>query len=238
MKIKFLAALALFGLATNAANASSLLINYYSVPGNVNADFGPCCSSPNPATLPNINVGDALGINGLPVSSGGANPVVSINPATNEIQWWTNYTGSQVVSLPYTDSTMFTPNGTGTNNSSSYQTAIALGTLIGTGADAKLSVTGDDDVMVYLDGHYVGGVLGVHGATTTQIDLGPLSAQDYSLKIFYADRAQVAAVFGVGVDGATINAVPEPSTWAMMILGFFGVGFIAYRRQSQGLRLA
>jgi hypothetical protein len=27
-------------------------------------------------------------------------------------------------------------------------------------------------------------------------------------------------------------AVPEPSTWAMMILGFFGVGFMAYRRKS------
>jgi hypothetical protein len=27
-------------------------------------------------------------------------------------------------------------------------------------------------------------------------------------------------------------AVPEPSTWAMMILGFFGVGFMAYRRRS------
>jgi len=34
-------------------------------------------------------------------------------------------------------------------------------------------------------------------------------------------------------------AVPEPSTWAMMILGFFGVGFMAYRRKSQGhFRLA
>ena len=30
------------------------------------------------------------------------------------------------------------------------------------------------------------------------------------------------------------SAVPEPSTWAMMILGFFGVGFLAYRRKSQG----
>jgi hypothetical protein len=26
-------------------------------------------------------------------------------------------------------------------------------------------------------------------------------------------------------------AAPEPSTWAMMILGFFGVGFMAYRRK-------
>jgi hypothetical protein len=28
-------------------------------------------------------------------------------------------------------------------------------------------------------------------------------------------------------------AVPEPSTWAMMILGFAGVGFMAYRRRNQ-----
>ena len=31
---------------------------------------------------------------------------------------------------------------------------------------------------------------------------------------------------------ATMSAVPEPSTWAMMILGFFGVGFMAYRRRN------
>jgi hypothetical protein len=28
------------------------------------------------------------------------------------------------------------------------------------------------------------------------------------------------------------GAVPEPSTWAMMILGFAGVGFMAYRRKN------
>lgn len=30
-----------------------------------------------------------------------------------------------------------------------------------------------------------------------------------------------------------IGAVPEASTWAMMILGFSGVGFMAYRRRNQ-----
>jgi hypothetical protein len=30
-----------------------------------------------------------------------------------------------------------------------------------------------------------------------------------------------------------IAAVPEPSTWAMMILGFAGVGFMAYRRKNK-----
>lgn len=36
------------------------------------------------------------------------------------------------------------------------------------------------------------------------------------------------------------SGVPEPSTWAMMILGFLGVGFMAYRRKQNGpaLRIA
>jgi hypothetical protein len=32
--------------------------------------------------------------------------------------------------------------------------------------------------------------------------------------------------------GATVSAVPEPSTWAMMLLGFASVGFAAYRRKA------
>lgn len=33
------------------------------------------------------------------------------------------------------------------------------------------------------------------------------------------------------LDDVVLSAVPEPSTWAMMILGFAGVGFMAYRRR-------
>ena len=32
---------------------------------------------------------------------------------------------------------------------------------------------------------------------------------------------------------ANVSAVPEPSTWAMLILGFAGVGFMGYRRRNQ-----
>ena len=38
--------------------------------------------------------------------------------------------------------------------------------------------------------------------------------------------------------GTVAPAVPEPSTWAMMILGFAGVGFMAYRRRNQSASLA
>lgn len=45
--------------------------------------------------------------------------------------------------------------------------------------------------------------------------------------------------YGPVIGDVSISAVPEPSTWAMMILGFLGVGFVAYRRKSgAALRLA
>jgi hypothetical protein len=36
----------------------------------------------------------------------------------------------------------------------------------------------------------------------------------------------------------TISAVPEPSTWAMLVLGFAGIGFTAYRRKSKPVLMA
>jgi hypothetical protein len=39
--------------------------------------------------------------------------------------------------------------------------------------------------------------------------------------------------FAVG-GSVVAGGVPEPSTWAVMILGFAGVGFMAYRRSRKG----
>jgi hypothetical protein len=36
----------------------------------------------------------------------------------------------------------------------------------------------------------------------------------------------------------TLASVPEPSTWAMMVLGFAGLGYAAFRRNSKGRALA
>jgi hypothetical protein len=42
------------------------------------------------------------------------------------------------------------------------------------------------------------------------------------------------------VDVGVVGVVPEPSTWTMMVLGFAGIGFMAYRKRKSGyaLRLA
>jgi len=41
-----------------------------------------------------------------------------------------------------------------------------------------------------------------------------------------------------GFNDPLVAAIPEPSTWAMMILGFAGVGFMAYRKKKSDLALA
>lgn len=38
--------------------------------------------------------------------------------------------------------------------------------------------------------------------------------------------------WSVGQEDGGVSGVPEASTWAMMILGFVGVGFLGYRRQA------
>lgn len=43
---------------------------------------------------------------------------------------------------------------------------------------------------------------------------------------------------GTGVGGTGVSGVPEPSTWAMMVLGFAGLGFLARRGAARSTRLA
>lgn len=39
--------------------------------------------------------------------------------------------------------------------------------------------------------------------------------------------------FAASLNGEQVAPVPEPSTWAMMIIGFAGVGFMTYRRKTR-----
>jgi choice-of-anchor C domain-containing protein len=42
-------------------------------------------------------------------------------------------------------------------------------------------------------------------------------------------------VFGGVIGGVNVSAVPEPATWAMLLLGFGGIGWTLRRRQSAAL---
>jgi len=46
-------------------------------------------------------------------------------------------------------------------------------------------------------------------------------------RIFSAQASQS------NLEARPVSAVPEPSTWAMMIVGFASLGFIAYRPKAE-----
>ena len=76
---------------------------------------------------------------------------------------------------------------------------------------------------------------------------GTATDGDYQLAFDIGTTAYTGLATVIGVDGAQeittitfnplVNAVPEPSTWAMMIFGLCGLGFVAYRRKKKGLGL-
>jgi hypothetical protein len=57
---------------------------------------------------------------------------------------------------------------------------------------------------------------------------GNLVTGQWAVDLLSFDKVSGADINGAGV----VTAVPEPSTWAMMILGFGALGFFAYRRRS------
>jgi hypothetical protein len=100
--------------------------------------------------------------------------------------------------------------------------------------------------------------VGVTSGTFTQT-LDTASAATYNPAFITANGGTPASAFdallaGLNMGEAYINihteqfpggeirgfltAVPEPSTWAMMILGFAGIGFMAYRRKSKAVLMA
>ena len=69
-----------------------------------------------------------------------------------------------------------------------------------------------------------------------QLFSGPSSSP-----IFLTGSFPLYSAFSPGPDPdalLTVTAVPEPSTWAMMILGFAGVGFMAYRQRKSAMLAA
>lgn len=80
--------------------------------------------------------------------------------------------------------------------------------------------TAVDGLVLYLD-------------TSTSLFSGQPTTIDSASAIALSD-----GTFGSVSGTLTISGVPEPSTWAMMILGFCGLGFVACRRKSAAPRFA
>jgi hypothetical protein len=125
----------------------------------------------------------------------------------------------------------------------------ATGTLGGNAISlAPVGTSGSDDLLFPIGTNFTGGTsvvdLDTSGIVFSTIDGAfhifgdgsPFSVGTVSGNDIFETGGNVG--FGVGTMSVTA-AVPEPSTWAMMILGFCGLGFMAYRRKgNQALRVA
>jgi PEP-CTERM motif len=72
----------------------------------------------------------------------------------------------------------------------------------------------------------------VNGLITAAGDAAPLG---FALSFLNPGQADNQTLVFESTDLSRTSPVPEPSTWALMILGFASVGFMAYRRKNQGL---
>jgi hypothetical protein len=70
-----------------------------------------------------------------------------------------------------------------------------------------------------------------NGATNQIVDANPVTLSQFGISLVGDDQVTSATFSGISLtDQAEVAAVPEPSTWAMMVLGFAGIGLLSYRR--------
>jgi hypothetical protein len=95
------------------------------------------------------------------------------------------------------------------------------------------SATGGLFSLDFTDGYTLAFFLtpGVDIGSTGNLSTGTWNKADVAL---YGPNSLLAYNSGT----ATISAVPEPSAWAMMILGFAAVAFVTYRRRNRAVAVA
>jgi hypothetical protein len=214
---------------------SSLTAHWFEVADGSDNDFN------HDGITPIVALGSGL-TNGMPTVTSG---VSDVGPS-DELAWWSHALNANVVEtlggpatiqLPY-DHDMFAPYSTGSNNSSFFETAYFTGNFgMATAGTASFTLGSDDDSFLYIDGVLVGQNPGIHADSTVNFDVN-LGQGQHSIELFYADRQNVAAHLTLDSNVTLMPGVPEPATWGMMLLGFFGLGAIIRRRSPSATAVA
>ena len=97
--------------------------------------------------------------------------------------------------------------------------------------------SGSNTIEVYWDGQLLNSYTGSTNANDAWTVYTVNVTGDGSSSLEFR-AAGTSDSYGGSLDAVMLTAVPEPSTWAMMILGFAGVGYMTYRRKRQATALA
>jgi hypothetical protein len=162
--------------------------------------------------------GDKLSPTGLAASPLGN---VGSNPSAATTQYFVAGGGNGVVTVNYTDNQTALEILWGTVDSGSTRNVLANGTTILDGQ----TLLGDMAT-------FVGGAATIGSLDQNFEALIKITGFTATNQFTFTDGSSNSFEFLLGQQAAA-SAVPEPATWAMMILGFFGVGFMAYRQKSK-----
>ena len=104
----------------------------------------------------------------------------------------------------------------------------------------QLAGTGTFDGWIFTD-HTSSDIVGVSLVSTNLVGFTAANL-GFGSNFVTANTLGLGPNFAAGtfisLDAVFASAVPEPSTWAMMILGFAGVGYMTYRRRKQSTALS
>ena len=123
----------------------------------------------------------------------------------------------------------------GRPNASGPFAAIITGNFAVTGTTQTFHVGSDDGAYVFLNGTLAASNPGTHAYSIVDTNTS-FAPGNYDFRVEYFNGPCCGAAVGITYEGVEFNpvpGVPEPSTWAMMILGFAGMGFVTYRRRNQ-----
>lgn len=118
-----------------------------------------------------------------------------------------------------------------------YQIAASFGYEPGTGQ--TFTFTGDDDVWVFFDKQLGIDLGGVHGADSRSVNLDTLfgpgkAAGNYSFDFFFAERHTSESNLRIETSLTLLppSQVPEPASFALVLAGLAGMGWVGRRRRS------
>lgn len=197
--------------------AAALAIGFISAPaeasvlftGSTAGCFGVGCSTFTTTPKDNPNLQYTFG-----TFSGSTDDTLAVNLGTFALATGThNYSGDS-----FTLEVLFTlPAGVTPNGSSSVFSSIITG-QVKQGQNGDVSVNFDNTAHTY---SWAGGTFTLAVDDVSKFSVGHSNSVTGEITL------------------TSVSAVPEPASWAMMLLGFSGVGFLAYRRRASAtMRIA
>jgi len=93
--------------------------------------------------------------------------------------------------------------------------------------------TGPGEFKATFDGNVLLDLVNTAPTTLTSYSYTIIAAGNDTIAFFGYNFRGSTALYDVDLSAVPPSSMPEPSTWALMLIGFAGVGCVAYRRQKK-----